>query len=53
VERFGLIELDIATQERRLRRSGELYGRICRSGCIDWEMVNEYAPGLLGEMFPG
>jgi beta-glucosidase len=52
VERFGLIELDVETQERTLRRSGELYGRICRSGCLDWEMVSTYAPELLGEMFP-
>jgi beta-glucosidase len=53
VERFGLIELDTVTQERKLRRSGELYGRICRNGCIDQELVAEYAPVLLGEMFPG
>lgn len=52
-ERFGLIELDPATQERKLRRSGELYGQICRLGAIDWEMVAEYAPGLLDDMFPG
>jgi beta-glucosidase len=51
-ERFGLIELDVATQERKLRRSGEMYGRICQSGCIDWELVAEYAPALLNKMFP-
>lgn len=53
LERFGLIELDPATQERKLRRSGELYGQICRRGAIDWEIVAEYAPGLLDDMFPG
>ena len=52
LERFGLIEMNPATQERKLRRSGELYGRLCRSGRIDWELVSEYAPELLGEMFP-
>lgn len=52
LERFGLIELDVVTQERRLRPSGELYGRICRQGALDWEMVNDYAPELLDEMFP-
>lgn len=51
-QRFGLIELDPATQERRLRPSGELYGRICRSGCIDRDMVSQYAPELLDQMFP-
>lgn len=53
VERFGLISLDETTQERKMRRSGEMYGRICRGGFIDWELVAEYAPALLGKMFPG
>ncbi len=52
-ERYGLIDLDVVSQDRKLRRSGELYGRICRSGCIDWETVAEYTPELLDEMFPG
>lgn len=52
-ERYGLIDLDVASQDRKLRRSGELYGRICRSGRIDWETVAEYTPELLDEMFPG
>ncbi|MCP4426602.1 MAG: glycoside hydrolase family 1 protein, partial [Chloroflexi bacterium] len=29
-QRFGLIELDPETQERKLRKSGRLYGEICR-----------------------
>jgi beta-glucosidase len=29
--RFGLIALDVATQRRTLRPSGELYGEICRT----------------------
>jgi beta-glucosidase len=52
-ERYGLIGLDVTNQDRNLRLSGELYGRICRSGCIDWETVAEYTPDLLDEMFPG
>jgi beta-glucosidase len=52
LQRFGLIEMDPVTQERRPRPSGELYGRICRSGCIDLQMVTDYAPELLDYMFP-
>jgi beta-glucosidase len=52
-ERFGLIYVDETTQARQMRRSGEMYGRICRSGVIDWELVAEYAPALLPKMFPG
>lgn len=52
IERFGLIELNTDTQQRKLRPSGELYGCICRNGSIDWEMVNTYAPELLSDMFP-
>lgn len=51
--RFGLIKLDVETQERGLRRSGELYGEICRRGIIDDGLVYEYAPALLDTMFPG
>jgi beta-glucosidase len=52
LERFGLIEMDPVTLERRLRPSGELYGQICRDGCIDRQMVDRFAPELAGEMFP-
>jgi beta-glucosidase len=52
VERFGLVGLDSTTQERTMRRSGELFGRICRAGRIDWEMVHEFAPETLDELFP-
>jgi beta-glucosidase len=30
--KFGLASCDLKTQERRLRRSGTLYGEICRTG---------------------
>ncbi|MGO9707574.1 MAG: glycoside hydrolase family 1 protein [Polyangiaceae bacterium] len=33
--RFGLVEVDYATQARRLRASGELYGRIARARRIE------------------
>jgi beta-glucosidase len=51
--RFGLVELNPETQERRLRRSGELYGEICRRSLIDDALVYEYAPQLLDTLFPG
>ena len=46
--RFGLVKLNVETQERSLRRSGELYGEICRRGLIDDGLVYEYAPGVGG-----
>lgn len=52
-QRFGLIELDVDTQERTLRDSGRLYGDICRSGSISSEMAERYAPHLLESLFPG
>jgi beta-glucosidase len=32
--RFGLVEVDFATQERRVRASGKLYGEIARRGAV-------------------
>jgi len=45
--RFGLIALDEKTQERRMKRSGELYARICQAKALTREMVGEFAPELL------
>jgi beta-glucosidase len=52
-QRFGLIALDVETQQRTLRRSGQLYGEICRSGSISSEMAERYAPDVLPLLFPG
>jgi beta-glucosidase len=52
-QRFGLIELDPETQARKLRRSGELYADICHQQAISSEMAEQYAPELMGVMFPG
>jgi beta-glucosidase len=44
VPRFGLVHVDYATQARRLRASGELYGRIVRARRIDeatWAELGE------------
>lgn len=43
-ERFGLIELDPATQARRPRRSATVYAAIARANGITPEMVAQYAP---------
>ena len=50
--RFGLAALDLATQERSLRRSGELYGAIARANALTPPMLREYAPAVLADVFP-
>jgi beta-glucosidase len=52
-QRFGLIEMDPETQERRLRPSAKLYSEICKSGSISSEMAARYAPEILENLFPG
>ena len=49
--RFGLIGLNPATQERRPRRSAELYAAIARSNTITEEMVERYAPQVMSQVF--
>ncbi len=51
--RFGLWELDIASQARRKRPSADLYAAICRENGLSSEMVAHYAPEILDKMFPG
>lgn len=52
-QRFGLLELDVETQKRTLRKSGRLFGEICRSGSISSDMAARYAPELLNTIFRG
>jgi beta-glucosidase len=52
-QRFGLIGLDVQTQERTMRDSGRLYSEICHSGSISSDMAKQYAPHLLETLFPG
>ncbi len=40
--RFGLIEVDYETLERRIRRSGEFYGEFCKEKKITDEMIETY-----------
>ncbi|MBI4492792.1 MAG: glycoside hydrolase family 1 protein [Chloroflexi bacterium] len=37
--RFGLVHVDFATQERRVKPSGELYARICRAGGLTPDLL--------------
>ena len=52
-QRFGLLSLDVDTQERTLRNSARLYHDICQSGSISSDMAERYAPHLLETLFPG
>ena len=45
--RFGLVELDPATQERRPRPSAEMFGTIAMDNKISSDLVARYAPALL------
>jgi beta-glucosidase len=51
-QRFGLWELDVATQKRRKRPSADLYTEVCRENGISSEMVRRYAPEIFESMFP-
>ena len=51
-QKFGLWELDSATQARKKRPSADLYAEICRENGISSEMVSRYAPDLFNQLFP-
>lgn len=51
-QRFGLWELDLQTQQRKKRKSADLYAEICSKNGISSEMVANYAPELTPELFP-
>jgi hypothetical protein len=50
--RFGLFGVDFETQKRIPRTSGELYAQICKHNSISQELVTEYDPELLPQLFP-
>ncbi len=52
-QRFGLIEMDPDTQERKWRPSAKLYKEICTSNSISSQMAAHYAPEIAETMFPG
>lgn len=49
--RFGLIAVDHETQERQMRPSGLLYSAICQDNGLQRELVEQYTPALLSELF--
>jgi beta-glucosidase len=49
--RFGLVKLNPETQERTLRRSGELYGVLARLNAINDELMYRYTPELFETLF--
>ncbi len=51
-QRFGLWELDPETQVRRKRAGANLYADICHANALSSDMVAQYAPGLVGKIFP-
>ncbi|GEM_PF-120675 len=50
--RFGLIELDPATQRRRPRPSASLYADVVRANAITPQIIDTYAPELRSELLP-
>jgi beta-glucosidase len=50
--RFGLVELDPATQARHPRPSAAFYSEIIKENGLTPDMLRKYAPGALHEIFP-
>jgi len=49
--RFGLIGLNLASGQRTVKRSGQLYGEISRAGAITADLVERYAPEVKEQVF--
>jgi beta-glucosidase len=49
--RFGLVDLDPATQQRRVRPSGYMMGQIAYANGINRDLVVRYAPELSSQLF--
>ncbi len=52
-QRFGLWELDEASQTRRKRPSADLFAGICRENGISFSLVSRYTPELIPSLYPG
>ncbi len=50
--KFGLVEMDPATQERKPRRSASFFSEIAKANAMTKEMIKRYAPEAMGEIFP-
>ena len=46
--RFGLIALDPVTQERKMRKSGELYSEIARANALLPELIARFGNAQMG-----
>lgn len=44
--KFGIVEIDPETRERRVKRSGRFYSEIIKNGGVTDEMYEEYVRGL-------
>jgi beta-glucosidase len=51
--RFGLYAVDLKTQKRTLKTSGEMYKEICSTGTISSDLARRYAPKVMERLFPG
>jgi len=51
-QRVGLWELDRDTQKRIKRLSADAYTEICQQNGISYEIVVQYAPQLVNQLFP-
>jgi beta-glucosidase len=49
--RFGLFELDPASQVRTPRRSADTYAAICQANALTPEIVRRYAPEVMHDVF--
>ncbi|MBI5350499.1 MAG: glycoside hydrolase family 1 protein [Chloroflexi bacterium] len=53
VQRFGLYELDLTTQERTPRSVAKLYAEVCKTNTLTSVMVERYAAEMTTTMFQG
>lgn len=51
-QRFGLWHLNPQTQVRTKRKSADLYSEICKANAISSEVVSQYAPEVLADLYP-
>ncbi|WP_054739550.1 glycoside hydrolase family 1 protein [Cellulosilyticum ruminicola] len=40
--KLGIVHIDFETQKRTVKKSGEMYGEICKNKCITEEIINKY-----------
>jgi beta-glucosidase len=52
-QKFGLWGIDPSTQMRFRRKSVDLYAEICRTNSVSSDLIQRYAPHIVGRVFPG